>query len=169
VTPLALQTAYLYNVVDDSWYLMSPEAFWSRYDADVAPVEEVEESVIETLAADLPLYGPGVVRVLKSGYSILETSKGLSLFETETQYKYRTHVQAWADFARGHWSRKAPKAPGKYFVKDLSEGILGIREIKKIGERLVDVSGGMVRPGLVTEYVGFWWFPRMPGLPDSVE
>jgi hypothetical protein len=169
VTPLAAQNAHLYHSVDDTWANMAPEAFWARYDAEVGDVEELEGSVIETLALDFPLYGPGVVRVLKNGLSILETSKGLSLFETESRYKYRTHVQAWADFARGHWSRKVPKVPGRYFVKDLSEGILAIREIKKIGDRLVDVTGGMVRPGVVTEYQGFWWLPRLPGLPDSRE
>jgi len=169
VTPQAIQTAYLFHCVDDTWFNLPPESFWGRYDSEVAPVEELEGSVVETLAADFPIYGPGVVRVLKNGLSILETSKGLSLFETQVRYKYRTHTSAWAEFARGFWSQKPPKAPGRYFVKDLSEGILSVRQIKKVGERVVDVSGGLVRPGVVTEYQGFWWMPKIPVLPDSKE
>lgn len=142
--------------------------FLLYYEEDVSDLNDV---VLRSLAFDrLPALssGPCTIHVLVNGFSVLETGKrSYQLFETFERVTTRDNLAAWANFARGYWTTKVPTEVGHYFVKDLDLGKRSSRELIRVGQRLLDVSGGAVRPGRVTEFLGLWWSVRTPSLPGS--
>lgn len=148
---------------EKKWRDLSPTAFAEKYEEEVGDVS----SPAITHVAHLPSFGFCSFHELPDGLTALDLNGKWSLFETEARAKNRDHFRVWAEFARGSWRVKVPSQPGRYFVKDKDLGKLSLRELKVVNGRLKDVSGGMVRAGFVSEWVGYWWVPAVPVLPES--
>lgn len=165
-----LEREFLHRILSEKrWRNLSKATFYARFEDEVGDLDELKEAKVFSvdLASDGPSFGPSEIFVLSTGLAVLRTSQGWSLYESRERVRSRKHNADWADFARGHWSEEPPKHPGQYFVKDRDLGRRSVREIKRVEGRLVDVSGGLVRPGRVSEYLGYWWLPMIPELPES--
>lgn len=131
-------------------------------------VGDPSDLALTTHHLDSSTYGPCSIWLLESGLVVLEAPPGrFSLFESEARARARDHINNWADFARGYWSADVPSEAGLYFVKPLDSNALLVRELKRVNEKLRDVTKGepAARPGLVTEWRGLWWLPSIPRLP----
>ncbi len=146
---------------------LSHTAFQKKYVEEVGELEEIHAT--ESVCIDHPEIGNLEIYVLENGYCAVHHTKTnkWSLFETAAHAKTRKTVNNWADFSRGFWSNKTPTQEGIYFARS-REGFRQIREIRKVNGRLIDISGGLVPPGEVTTWKADWWYPALPGLPDSI-
>lgn len=144
---------------------LSHTHFQKRYTDEVGELEEVHSAKVHDV--DHPEMGQLDLFELTNGYCAvhIQKSKRWYLYETEAHYRNRKHIADWANFARGAWSPNAPTKPGIYFAKSL-DGAQSVRHIRKSGDRVVDVSGGLVPPGQVTVWRGSWWYPALPSLPS---
>ena len=156
-----IETTLLYRCLSEKkWRDLPATAFALKYEEEVSDVDSLVIAVHVT--------NFGNVYELPDGLVALEGTNGKwSLYENETRARDRDHKRAWAEFIRGRWSSRVPTEPGLYFVKDNDLGKRSVRKLEIVNGRLKDTSGGMVRPGLVSEWVGQWWLPAIPGLPGS--
>lgn len=160
-----IETTLLYRCLSEKkWRGLAASDFARKYEEEVGDLSDC----ITVHTADLPSFGVCAVYELNDGLVALEEPNGKwSLYETEKRARDRDHFRAWSEFARGSWHKKCPAEPGMYFVKDADLGKRSVRELKIVSGRLKDVSGGMIRSGLITEWVGYWYLPAIPSLPGS--
>jgi hypothetical protein len=107
-----------------------------------------------------------VLYPIGSTHYVVESDLGWSLFESVAETAWRTHVAAWADFARGWWTRTVPTQPGTYPVRDRSGNRGRDHVFVSRGDRVLDTDSGFLRPGVSTNYVGDFWslpYPTLPG------
>lgn len=137
--------------------------FFPAFEDEVA---ELDDTLVATRWRVLP--GIGEIIELNIGYAVfVDRADCCTLYETEQHYQQRTLKTAWAKFIRGTWTTRVPTEPGLYFVRDADLGRRSVHELTRVNGRLVDVSGGMVAPGKVTNWRGLWWSIACPQLPDS--
>lgn len=160
-----LEATLLFRCLSEKkWRALSAPDFARKYEEEVGDLNDV--TVVH--AVDLPSFGVCTVYELQDGLVALEEANGKwSLYENERRARDRDHFKLWAEFARGRWHEKCPTEPGMYFVKDRDLGKRSVRELKVVQGRLKDISGGMVRPGLISEWQGLWFLPVIPPLPGS--
>jgi hypothetical protein len=101
-------------------------------------------------------------------YVVKDRTAKFSLYESRERTDYSTHLSSWASFSRGTWVPSAPATPGIYPVRDKQGARRPDREVKEVGDRIVDVSGGYVPPDRVSVWVGEWWSEPYPPLPGAV-
>jgi hypothetical protein len=156
----------LHKVAGEKWRGLTAGAFTKKF---VNEVMELEEAVcVRTYNVTLPHHGASEVFVLSNGLSVLcSAAQRFSLFETQERVEERELKSAWADFVRGTWVDHVPQEAGSYFVRDRETGRRSVRELIRREGRLLDIGGGFVRAGRVTEWSGDWWVPRIPRLPGS--
>jgi hypothetical protein len=156
----------LYRCVSEHrWRKLRLDDFSRLY---VDEVGDASDIALSTHSFDSSTYGTCCVWVLENGLAVLEAPLGrFSLFETKARADARDHINAWAEFARGHWDSAVPQEPGVYFVKALDGHKQAVRELKRVDGRLKDVTRGepLPRVGLVSEWRGYWWRPQVPKLP----
>ena len=162
-----LEARLLYRCVSETrWRKLTAEEFLPLY---VAEVGSPSDTVIAHHILTSATYGSCAICHLENDLAVLEAPLGrFSLYETEARCRARDHINAWADFARGYWTLQVPQEPGLYFVKPAEDGgPQTIRELRRTNSRLRDVTRGfpLPRPGLVSEWRGYWWIPKVPQLP----
>lgn len=167
LTPVELtEYTLLYRCVHEKrWRKLRSEDFCLLY---VDEVGSLDDTALSSHSFASSTYGPCCAWLLDNGLVVLEAPQGrFSLFESEARCKARDHINAWADFARGCWTLSVPQEPGLYFVRPLDHGRQTVRELKRINERLRDTTLGapVPRVGLVSEWRGHWWLPKLPTLP----
>jgi hypothetical protein len=152
-------------VNEKRWRKLRADDFCLLYADEVGCLDDL---AVSSHCLPSSAYGPCCVWLLENGLVVLEAPQGrFSLFESEARCKARDHINAWADFARGYWADTTPQEPGLYFVKSLDGIKQAVRELKRVNERLRDVTLGapVPRVGLVSEWRGLWWLPKLPTLP----
>lgn len=156
----------LHQVVNSKWRALTAGAFAKKF---VDEVCELEEAVcVATHNVELPTHGLSAVHVLSTGLVVLcSAAERWSLYETRQRVEERELRSAWAGFVRGVWTAACPREPGLYFVRDLELGRRSVRELVRRDGRLVDISGGFVAAGKVTNWCGQWWSEKIPRLPES--
>jgi len=137
--------------------------FESKFAEDVADLDD------ELVAKDWRVVPElGEIISLSNGYSVfIDRTSRWTLFESEQHHNERRLRSQWAAFVRGSWTDRAPQEAGLYFVRDRDLGRRSVRELRRVGSRLVDVSGGVVPAGAVSTWRGYWWSEPVPGLPES--
>lgn len=149
----------LWRPVSDDWIGLKEKDFFHRYESEVSDLEDQIRST--RLLTD-----GSVIYELLNGFSVHVFKNKWSLYQTKAAAEAQDIDRAWAAFRRGAWVQRVPKEPGWYACRDL-EGKLRFRELRLENGRLVDVSGGLVVAGKVTNFLGFWWTERVPVLPGS--
>lgn len=140
--------------------------FAARVTDDVCELEEL--FCTQTAYVHLENKGLCEVYVLHNGLvAVCSEKTRWSLFKTESRVNSESHLNAWHGFARGAWTRTVPSQEGLYFCKDNDLGRRSVRELVRVRGRLLDISGGMVPPGKVTTWAGWWYSEKIPPLPDS--
>lgn len=161
-----LEQTLLYRCVSETrWRKLKQEFFLQLY---VDEIGDENDLALSTHVIDSSTYGPCSLFVLENGLVVLESPQGrFSLYETEARARARDHVNAWADFARGYWTLATPQESGLYFVKSLDHARQAVRELAMVRGRLKDTTKGepLARVGLVSEWRGYWWMPKVPRLP----
>lgn len=153
---------YLYRLVSEEFKNLREASFKKKF------AEDVSEHPADLEPVEVLRYKKYDVHVLPIGLAVQITHSGRwSLYECEWRALERDHLAAWANFARGHWTLETPTQEGMYFAKS-RDGRRYVREIRRSKGRTVDVSGGLVRPGEVTTWLGYWWSERIPSLPESL-
>lgn len=149
------------RLVNESWRGLAFDEFFRRYKKEVSDLTDTVRA-FHYDASGLEIYE------LHNGFVVVCTKNGRwSLWETAQRAAQRDHERSWGEFSRGYWSSSPPKEEGQYFARDRETGRRSLRELRRVQGRLLDVSGGMVRLGQVTEWRGDWWLPAVPKLPDS--
>ena len=140
--------------------------FATRVTDEVCELEEL--ICVRTLYVDLENKGLCELYVFHNGLTAVCSAKNRwSLFSSEMRVNTERHHNAWAGMARGAWILTTPKEPGLYFCRDRELGRRSVRELARVNGRLLDISGGMVPPGKVTTWQGYWYSEKIPPLPDS--
>lgn len=156
----SIEDRLLYRCVSETrWRKLKQDDFCRLYADEIG---DILDAVLSTHHLD-----SCSIYVLENGLAVLEAPQGrFSLFETYERCRARDHINAWADFARGYWTLDTPQNPGLYVVKPLDHVKQSVRELRRVRERLRDVTPGPVpRVGLVSEWRGYWWLPKLPSLP----
>lgn len=144
------------------FHRLRPAEFETLFEEDVA---DMDESLVATEWRIVP---EGEIVRLSNGYAVhFDRTGRVSLYETEEHHTRRTMLSAWADFVRGTWVDRTPTEPGMYFCRDRDLGRRTVREIARVGQRTVDVSGGFVPWGQVSTWTGQWWSVQIPKLPGA--
>jgi hypothetical protein len=151
----------LFRLVNETWRGLTFDEFFKRYKNEVSSLTDtVYRFHYDPSGTELYELHNGMVAVC--------TKNGRwSLWETRQRAEQRDHERAWGEFSRGTWTKTVPSEEGQYFVRDRDTGRRSVRELKRVSGRLLDVSGGMVRLGKVSEWKGDWWTPKVPRLPGS--
>lgn len=150
---------------DRLWHLvidaLPARKFAAAFEEQAGELAELDQGVEEPTQA-------GSVRVLDNGLAVLTRTDGSkSLYETRHRYEYNKRMASWAKFARGYWTESVPAEPGLYFCKDRDLGRVTVRELKRQGRQMKDVSGGLAPWGQVTTWQGYWWSEPMGALPEA--
>jgi len=138
--------------------------FARKYEEEVSSLDDL---VLSVHHVDLPDYGVGTAYVLETGYVAWESLGKWTLFETSAKAFDKRYFGEWSNFPRGAWLDRVPTAPGWYATRDRDLGKMGFRRLEVVHGKLLDTTGGFVRKGLVTEFVGQWWSERVPALKNS--
>lgn len=111
-----------------------------------------------------------VFHFIGSTHVVVESGADLwALYESAEQTAWNTHLGAWADFARGHWTDRIPTVPGTYPVRDRHGVRTADHVVVRVSATAVkDTSGGFVPAGRVTTWAGQWWSLPYPPLPGCV-
>ncbi len=157
---------HLHNLIFGS---MPQAEFMEYFEENVGRfADEVVVEAFSGVLNPLPKMGKCNITVYRGGLVTLVTSKGRwSLYRTRESAEYIEHIASWAEFARGNWTSQVPTEPGLYPVRS-REHRLGWHELREVGERLVDISGGFVPSGKVTTWAAEWWSVKTPRLPGAV-
>lgn len=150
----------LFRLLSEDFKNLDESTFRAKYEDEVGDLS----SDIGTEAFKAVNAVDSILR-LAGGLIVLRSRNKWSLYETEQRVLERDHIKNWAEFARAGWTEKTPEEPGMYPVRSL-DGRLGYHELRRVKGRLVDISGGIVPAGQVTNWRGQWWgmpFPRFPG------
>lgn len=151
-------------VSEKTWRKLRLEDFLRQYDEDVSSIDDLVIAIHDT---DLPSLGVGIVYVLETGYAVFEQNGRYTLYETSQKAFENRYFSSWAAFTRGHWTDAVPTAPGIYATRDRDLGKMGFRKLEMVHGKLLDTTGGFVRKGLVTEFVGQFWSEATPKLRGS--
>jgi hypothetical protein len=116
------------------------------------------------------IFGDKVLHFLKGDYVVVEdrASEKWSLYKTLERSKYEDHIRAFAIFSRGRWSPLAPSQPGTYATRTRAQHRGPDHTFVLKCDRLMDISGGFLGPGKVTNWVGDFWSEPWPQLPGCL-
>jgi hypothetical protein len=146
---------------------LDEEAFKTKFADEVGELED--EDVLGIHTVELPHYGVSNIWILKNGLTVLESAKGkYSLFESRARIAERDHINAWARYARGTWTRRVPREPGTYATRTLDGKRGKDRELRLVRDRLVDITDSFVPLGKTTTWQGEFWSEKLPTLPGAL-
>ena len=111
--------------------------------------------------------GDRIAYPIGSTHWVLDTPLGWSFWESAAETAWRTHIAAWADFARGTWTLTVPTKPGTYPVKDRSHNRCKDHTFLQKGDRVYDVDSGFLSGNRRTNWVGYFWTLPYPALPGA--
>lgn len=160
IDELAYQVVPGFEGLDES-------TFTAKYDDEVGNLFQEVES--KSFKANVPPLGTCQVRVLVGGLVILKARRSkYYLYETKARVDERENLRRWAEYARGCWTKRVPNEPGIWATRDLA-GFRGPdKKFEVHAGKLIEVGGGFVGNGKVTEWRGEFWSMAMPPLPGAL-